>query len=229
MVVLFNCGLANMLPSLMLIAISVFQAALCSAACSRPVLQSALDDLFKTIEKNKEPSLKVASSVKLTKNAISIKSINEAGFGNFTRWAKPFRITVLDEATCNVAAMSLPKYNNNTQILSTRMAVSPLGETTELEIFVTGGDTNYIFFGDSLPESPGKFWSESDPAPRNQLLKNMDDYPSAITAGDGNLVAVWPNCTRYENGFRIGPGTGGVGIPFGGCNTGFALIKVPVV
>jgi hypothetical protein len=212
--------------------LSIFSNALLSSAvCSRPVLQAALDNLLKTIEKSSAPSVTLASMVKITKNNAPVMSIAETGFKNFTRWAKPFRITVLDETTCNVAAMSVPKYRNNTQILSTRMQVTPAGEATELEVFFTGRDTNPVFFGDYLPDSPGAMWSAKNPAPRADLLKSMDAYASGITSGNGNMVKVAPDCSRYENGFRIGAKLpkGQIGLGFGGCNTGFALIKVPVV
>ena len=217
---------------LALAGVSIFHnAVLSSAACSRPILQSALDNLFKTIEKSSAPSIKLAPTVKIAKNNVLVKSIAETGFGNFTRWAKPFKITVLDEATCNVAAMSVPKYGNNTQILSTRIQVTPTGDVTELELFFTGANTNFIFFGDYLPDSPGVIWSAKDPAPRADLLKSMDAYASGITSGDGNMVKVAPDCSRYENGFRIGANLpkGQIGLGFGACNSGFALIKVPVV
>ena len=208
-----------------------YNAVLTSAACSRLVLQTALDDLFKTIEKPSAPSVKLVSTVKISKNNAPVKSIAETGLRKFNGWAKPFRITVLDDATCNVAAMSVPKYGNYTQILSTRMHITPMGEVTELEVFVTGGDTNYIFFGNYLPDAPGEMWSEKNPAPRTELLKSMDAYASAIAAGDGNQVKVAPDCSRYENGFKIGANLpeGQIGLGFGECNSGFALIKVPVV
>jgi hypothetical protein len=154
-----------------------YNAMLSSAACSRLVLQAALDDLFKTIEKSGAPSVKLVSTAKISKNNTPVKSITEAGLGKFSAWAKPFRITVLDDATCNVAAMSVPKYGNYTQILSTRMHITPTGEATELEIFVTGSDTNDIFFGDYLPNSPGEMWSAKNPAPRTELLRAWMHMP----------------------------------------------------
>lgn len=211
--------------------VSVLNASSCSAACARPVLQTALEGLFKTIEKSSEPSIKVASNVKISRNNIVVGSVKETGLSNFTRWAKPFRITVLDEATCNVVALSVPKFGNQTQLLSTRMQVTPTGETVELEVFFTGKDTNSVFFGDYLPDNPPDMWAAKHPAPREALVKSMDAYASAITAGDGNLVKVAPNCTRYENGFKIGGKLAKteMGLGFGACDSGFALIKVPVV
>jgi len=214
-----------------LVGISVLGCAQISlAACSRPVLQTTLDNLFRSIENARAPSVKLASSVKISLNNAVVKSIAETSFRNFTKWAKPSQIKVLDETTCNVAAMSIPKYGNNTQILSTRMQMTPTGEATELEVFVTGGNTNYIFFGDYLSETPGDIWNEKNPAPRAELLKCVDSYASAITAGKSNMVEVSPTCSRYENGFKIGNNLakGQIGLGFGQCNAGFELIKVPV-
>jgi hypothetical protein len=208
-----------------------WNAAITLAACPRTILQTASEDLLRTIENSTAPSIKLTPAVKISKNNIAVKSVGETGIEKFTRWAKPFKITVLDEATCNVAVMSVPKFGNNTQILSTRIQMTPAGQVTELEVFFTGADSNIIFFGDYLPDTPGAIWTMKNPAPRASLLKRMDSYASGITAGKGEMVEVAPDCSRYENGFRIGSNLpkGQIGLGFGECNSGFALIKVPVV
>jgi len=198
-----------------------------SSGCARPLLQSALDGLFATIEgKAVTSTIKLDANFKITQNLLPKTTLQDTLLKNFTSWAKPFRITVLDEETCNVAAMSLPKVlNNETRLLSTRMKIDPVsGAATELEIYSAGSDTFMVFLGDWLPDNPGEIWAAKDPSPREALLKSMDAYPTAITAGNGSLVSVSQNppCTRYENGFKIAP-------PFGTCNSGFKLIQVPVV
>jgi hypothetical protein len=91
---------------------SILNPLLCLAACPRPVLQSALENLLKTIENPKESSLTIASKIKISNNNVVVGSIKETGFSNFARWAKLFRIDVLDEGTCDVAALSIPKFGN---------------------------------------------------------------------------------------------------------------------
>jgi hypothetical protein len=67
------------------------------AACTRPVLQVALDSFIQTVEKNTGASLKIAPGAKITQNNSPMASLQQATFTNFTGWGKPYKIDILDE------------------------------------------------------------------------------------------------------------------------------------
>ena len=188
-----------------------------AAACSRPVLQTARDNFFKTLGSPTALSVKLLDSVKITQNNVLVKSLNDTIYGfKFSGWSKPLKLTVLDEETCNVAEFNVPTLNGKAHIISTRFKVTATGEIVELELF-NGSDQ--IAFQSGLPDQRPAFWEGDAPAPRDQLFKVLDSYPTAIQAGDGSTVPVSPTCARYESGIKM---------PFT-CNGLFSLFQAPVI
>jgi hypothetical protein len=195
-------ALNHSLPTLVLLSC----AALSTAACTRPILQSALDSLIQTIEKPAGTSLKLASSAKITQNNTPISSLQQARSSNFTGWGKPFAINVLDEEACTTATMRVPKVSGQLELLSSRMKVTPTGEVLELELHYANKQSHSLFRPESLPDSAPAMWSTASPSTHSALVKVIDSYPSGISAGDGSITSASPACNRYENGQVMGVG-----------------------
>lgn len=170
-----------------------------SAECTRSVLQSAHDSLFQK-DKPSTSSLRLASNVRISQNNLPLKSLQETFFVNITGYAKPLHIAVLDEEKCTVAAFSVPKSAEGSNLLSTRIAVAPTGEITQLELL---HPTRSFTLPSFLPDQTNATWTKPYPAPRDQLLKVLNSYPDGIALGDGANVPVATTCTRYENGFGM--------------------------
>ncbi|KAF2672738.1 hypothetical protein BT63DRAFT_475347 [Microthyrium microscopicum] len=170
------------------------------AACQRSTLQQAYDSLFQE-DKPSISSLKLASNVKISSNNVAITSLQQSPFVNYTGYAKPIRITVLDEEKCTVAVFSAPKnVDGTTNILSTRMTLNPTGEIAELE---TLQPTSLFTLPSFLPDQVNTTWTASSTASRADIQKVITSYPDGIALGDGKDVPVASTCTRYENGFAM--------------------------
>jgi hypothetical protein len=176
------------------------------AACTRPVLQSALDSLIQTVEKSAGASMKFAPGAKITQNNSPISSIREAKIVNFTSWGKPYKINVLDEEACTTASMRVPKINDQLELLSSRMKITPSGEVLELEFHTAGKGSHSLFKPDSLPNEAPAMWSTDSPASHSSLIKAINSYPEGISRGMGEITQASSSCNRFENGQVMGVG-----------------------
>jgi hypothetical protein len=176
------------------------------AACTRPILQSALDGLIQAIEKPAGASLKLAPGAKITQNNVLISSLQQAKFVNFTGWGKPYTINVLDEEACTAASMRVPKISNQLELLSSRMKITPTGEVLELELHDAGKDSHKLFKPESLPNESPAMWSADAPASHQSLVKIINSYPEGISQGTGEITQASNSCNRFENGQVMGVG-----------------------
>jgi hypothetical protein len=181
-------------------------AAISGAACTRPVLQSALDSFIQTVEKSPQASLKIASGAKITQNNTLIPSIQQSRLSSFTGWGKPFRIDVLDEEECTTATIRAPKMNNQLELLSARMKITPTGEVSELELHHVGVGSHKLFQPENLPNEAHPMWSIDSPASHKSLIEATNHYPDAAMKGTGQFIPATNSCSRYENGKMMGVG-----------------------
>jgi hypothetical protein len=188
-------------------------AAISTAACTRPVLQSALDSLIQTVEKSPKAALKIASGGKITQNNSPISSTQQAIFTNFTGWGKPFKINVLDEEACTAATLRAPKINNKLELFSSRLKITPeTEEILELELLNVGAGSHKLYQPEALPNEADPMWSSNSPASRKSLIDATNTYPDAAQKGTGEFIPATSSCMRYENGKMMGVGVckGGV-------------------
>jgi hypothetical protein len=176
------------------------------ATCTRPVLQSALDSFIQTVERSPQASLRMTAGAKITESNNWISSIQQSKLSNFTAWGKPYHIDVLDEEECTTATIRTPKINNQLEILSSRMKITPTGELLELELHPVGMGSHKIFQPENLPSEAHPMWSADSPASRKSLIDATNHYPDAATKGTGEFIPATSSCSRFENGRMMGIG-----------------------
>jgi hypothetical protein len=182
------------------------QTATSMAACTRPVLQSALDSLIQTVEKSPQASLRLASDARITQNNSLISSFQQSNLTNFTGWGKPFHINVLDEEGCTAATIRAPEINNQLGLFSSRMKITPAGEILELEIHNVDKESHKLFQPENLPNEAPAMWSTDSPASHKSLVDATNTYPDAAMKGTGQFIPATSACSRYENGKMMGVG-----------------------
>ena len=123
---------------------------------------------------------------------------------NFSPMGKTVRITVLDETTCNVAAMSVPKYRNDTQILQHENAGDSRGRSNGIGSVFNGSRHQSCL----LRRLPARLtWSdvvgEESRSPRRSSQEHgcIRQWHHIRQWKHGQGFA---ELSRYENGFRIG-------------------------
>jgi hypothetical protein len=197
----------------------LLHAATCLAACTRSTLQSTLDNLIQTAEKSPQASLKITSSTKITQNNNFISSMQQSKLTNFTGWGKPFHIDILDEEQCTTATLRAPKINNQLELFSSRIKITPTGEVLELELYHVGVGSHKLYEPQNLPNEANPMWSTDSPASHKSLVDATNTYPDAAMKGTGQYIPATSSCSRYENGRMMGVGV---------CNGGNRSMTFPV-
>lgn len=126
-----------------------------------------------------------------------ITSFQQARFTNFTGWSRQFRINVLDEKACTIAAMREPKISTSWKFLSARLKVSPSGEGVELELHNGGKQSHSLFKADGLPNKTPAMWSADSPASKTHLIDVINSFPEGISNGSGEFTRATSSCNRF--------------------------------
>lgn len=194
-------------PTLIILPILAILTTTSSAVCTRPILQQTLDTFFSSAGgTSNASSIVLSTDVKIAQNGIPATSLAETAHANITGFAKPFRITVLDESACNVASMVVVKMGSSPDpvLTSVRLQIAD-GDglaVQEVEILNPAGTIN---LPSQIPDSPGEIWArplEGDQT-KDELVAILDTYPSGIQAADGSGVRTAEDCGRIENGMRM--------------------------
>jgi hypothetical protein len=193
----------------------LLHAAGAAAACTRDALKSATERFFSLAIANTghlpapAPPL-LAPGAKITQNNQLLASLAQSSYGNITGLASGFRVQAVDEQACAVATMAVA--NERTAaggsapaIVSLRLRLDGAGgSVTEVELLNALNGSHALFRPLELPAAAPPLWSAplARPAPRAELLRVVDSYPTGMAAGDSSVVLARADCPRFENGYK---------------------------
>jgi hypothetical protein len=183
-----------------------------SGVCTRDKLKATVNAYYAALEARDSSSLSLASDVKYTENAKTVK----VGEGLWkTAGALKFKRSALDIETCNAVTESTIEEQGSDIILGLRIKLAD-DEITEIEAIIVRDTTDYpLFQADGLVATEDDDWETPLPVKerptRDELATFIDKYFTLFPNGACNFSDA---CMRTENGGTLAECIGlGVGCP----------------
>jgi hypothetical protein len=201
------------------------------AVCTRNGLSSALDKYL--AGSAGQPSLRVASTVKISSNGYVQRAIADTAFGNITSLYRPkFKVEALDTATCQGARYTVVTERNQTTGAATPALVSfrlmleeSDGPIKEIEIMNVVRGQHILFYPDKFEETTPDLFTSSQVSDgshkalnRQEIISVANTYLEGVQSGNNSLVKAGPTCPRISNGLQTS----------GHCDQGMQQFKWPV-
>jgi hypothetical protein len=192
----------------------LLHAAGATAACTRDSLKSATDRFFSVATANSArsptPPPALAPGAKITQNNQLLASLGQSAYGNITALASAFRVQSVDEQACTVATFAIVHERASgggtaPAIVSLRLRTDAAsGGVAEVELLNALAGSHALFRPLEFPAAAPALWSAPlpGPAPRDELLRVVDSYPTGMAAGDSSKVLARADCPRFENGYK---------------------------
>jgi hypothetical protein len=124
-----------------------------AAGCTRALLTQTRDNFFKAGASRSQSSLKLAPGVKIALNNKPVSGLGQTPFPTLTGFTN-LKVEAVDVETCQIATFRV----SSSQILSTRLRVTPAGALSEVE-FLQAVRGDQFFRPTGFPSSTPLLWS----------------------------------------------------------------------
>ena len=180
-------------------------------SCERTCLEGLMNSYLSALETNQPSQLETTDDVRFTENTIDIapgdgfwRTIDQGSL-------HASKLYISDPSTSQVAYYGAARENGHGILFTVRLKHRKQRLSEVETIIVRRSPAIFGAFDDPLMPSPA--WNESVPieerASREELIYAANQYFNGIELGNGDIVPLYDDCIRVENGVQTAPSMNG--------------------